>query len=249
MIDDIWKWGAIEELAPASIQTHTGKLDQALGSACVFGGAWLSHVASGLVANGINVAELCYDMWYSLQQGRSEATLVIVLAGASGGEGKSVLLKPLHNIFKDRVFNVTKEAGNFPLPESMGCQIAFLDEYRFDPDVISWATQCLWFDGSAASVGKPQDVRGMTGNMTYTGSAPIFITTKLEDLKELEYHAQIYSCTSVPWNADASMLLRRLKCYKFFCRAPMPRGKMEFCAHCFANPVQTHAAGRAATRS
>ena len=48
---------------------------------------------------------------------------MIVLAGAFGGEGKPVFPKPLHNVFKDRVVNVAKEAGNFRLLDIMGCQL------------------------------------------------------------------------------------------------------------------------------
>jgi hypothetical protein len=57
-------------------------------------------------------------------------------------------------------FNLTKENGNSPLLDLPLAKIAFLDDFRFDPDILSFATLCLWFDGStvgcvvASKIGK-----------------------------------------------------------------------------------------------
>ena len=176
----------------------------------------------------------------ALRQGRSETTPVIVLAGVQGGEGKSLFLKPLFSLFDGFVFNVPK-TGNFPLLDLMGAKVAFLDEYRFNPDVLSWADHCLWFDGSHVPIGRPQNEKGPSGNMTYKGTAPIFITTKLADMKDLEYQAQMNPDTGLPWDTDASMLLRRLKVFKFGCRKAKPSKQMKFCSRCFTNLLYSNA--------
>ena len=135
-------------------------------------------------------------------------------------QGKSVFLKCLIEIFTI-VFNFTKESGNFPLLDLPLAKIVFLDDHRFDPDVLSWATTCLWFDGSAVPIGRPQNEKGAApGNFMYKGSAPIFITTKLSDLTWLESQASINPYTNAPWDADASMLYRRLKIYKYTKKVP-----------------------------
>ena len=242
IIDDIWLWENVEEAAAAAARSREDALKVAAASPCTCKGAWASYVVASFIANGIDIAGLCHDVLDALLRGRSETTPVIVLAGLQGGEGKSVFLKPLHSIFQELVFAITKEAGNFPFLGLLGAKVAFLDEYRFDPEILSWASQCLWFDGSPVPVGRPQNVVGSSGNAVYKGTAPIFITTKLADLKWVEDSAQINVATGLPWDTDAAMLLRRLKVYKFTKRMAKPPSNFCFCASCFARLLQGQAA-------
>ena len=94
-------------------------------------------------------------------------------------------MKALLNVFPNAgsVFNISKESGNFPLLDLPNAKVVFLDEFRFDPRIISWASMCLWFDGSDVPIGRPQNMQGMSGNIVYKGTAPIFVTTKLSDLQ------------------------------------------------------------------
>ena len=117
-------------------------------------------------------------------------------------------------------------------------KVAFLDEYRFDPDVIDYATMCSWFDGSVVTITRPQNVAGAIGHDKYKGTAPIFITTKLEDLEWLAQRGSINPSTGSPYDADASMVYRRLKVHRFMHRVPKAR-QFSFCGHCFAQLVTT----------
>ena len=156
MIDDIWQWECIEQVVNVARRTRLESLAAAARGPCTCGGAWATFVVGSFMQNGINIAEICYDVLDALSRGRSETTPVIVLAGRSGGEGKSVFLKCLHGIFEGPGFVFgTPEAGNYPLLDLPHAKVAFLDDFRFDPDVISWAALCLWFDGSAST---PQNV-------------------------------------------------------------------------------------------
>ena len=130
------------------MRTRTESLSMASGSACTCAGKWLSFVIESFMDNGIDVAELCHGVWTALRDGRSETTPVVVLAGLSGGEGKSMFPKALLSVFAGHgfVFNITKESGNFPFIELPNAKVVFLDDYRFDPDIVSWGTMCLWFD-------------------------------------------------------------------------------------------------------
>jgi hypothetical protein len=79
------------------------------------------------------------------------------------------------------------------------------------------------------------------GNFMYKGSAPIFITTKAEDMAWLESHASINPCTNAPWDADASMLLRRLKVYKYTKKVAKPPARLKYCPRCFVDLVMAQA--------
>ena len=241
MIDDIWLWENIAEAAATAQRSRVEAAYFAAQAPCVCGGQWAALIRNSFWTNGIDARSLCHDIWVSLRDGRSEATPVVVLAGAQGGEGKSALLKPLLKIFQDGVFNVSKESGNFPLFELPLAKVAFLDEYRFDPAVVSFASLCLWFDGSELPIGRPQNIQGMSGNLTYKGSAPIFVTTKLQDLERLQAFASINPETGCPFDADASMLWRRLKVYRYTQKVPKPAHHCQFCARCFVDLLKAHA--------
>ena len=68
------------------------------------------------------------------------------------------------------------------------------------------------------------------------------MTTKLSDLETLEKVGAVNPETGKPADPEASMLLRRLKIYKYTKKLdPPPRGRFTACAHCFARLVLTHA--------
>ena len=86
--------------------------------------------------------------------------------------------------------------------------------------------------------------QGAASQDIYRGRAPIFITTKLDWLSRLEHAAQINPETGLPWNTDASMLLRRLKVFKFIKRVGKPERTVPFCKHCFATLLFAQAGAR-----
>ena len=107
---------------------------------------------------------------------------------------------------------------------------------------MPWPTLDVWFEGGPLPIGRPHNISGKTGKVVCKGTAPIFITTKLEDMERLAYWAEVNPATGAPWDTEASMLMRRLKVYSFKQRVPKPRQQIPFCKHCFAHLVQTQAA-------
>ena len=234
LIDDVWQWETVEDALRNAKENRLTGVRRAAQGQCVCGGLWLTAVVDSFLANKINVKDLCRDVLNALVQGRSETTPVIVLAGSSGGEGKSLFLKALVALFGDESVFQMPEKSNFPLLNlERGPKVSFLDEWRFVNKSISFSTQCLWFDGSPVPVARPQNVPGNAGNFLYRGSAPIFVTGKLEDILNLSEQAAIDPQTQNPKNADASMLFRRLKVHTYRVRIAKPP-KMSQCARCFA---------------
>ena len=248
LIDDIWTWEEIDDSALQQCRaTRLEAMAAAAGGDCVCGGQWLSYVTSSMLANGVPLAELCHDIHVAMQLGRGPATPVVVLAGAVGGEGKSIFLRALLNVFAaHRAVFPTPAKGNFPLLHLPEAKVCFLDEYRFNPDIVSYPQQQLWFDGGASPLSRPQNDKGSSGHFLYKGSAPIFITTTLADLDFLEAAAQPNPATGKPWDTEASMLLRRLKIYRFGVRQPKPAATMPHCPCCFARLVAAQATAYAA---
>ena len=100
--------------------------------------------------------------------------------------------------------------------------------------VLSYATQCLWFDGSTVAINRAQNVQGVTGHLQYGGTAPIFATGRLSDIQALADLAADNPATGNPFDSEASMLHRRLKVYPFTSQIAKPPAKTPFCGHCFA---------------
>ena len=117
-------------------------------------------------------------------------------------------------------------------------RIAVLDEWRFDQTVLRLATRFLWFEGKPVVVNRPQNP-GAVGHLLYTGTAPIFITTKqqyFDDLVAEARHAEVTDGQS-----EATMLLRRLELFLLAHKLPAPPAWIRDCPCCFARTVIQHA--------
>ena len=243
LIDDVWQWEEVEAAVAASQRSRVDCLREAATSQCVCAGEWPRFVASALLANGVNVGELASDVFASLDSGRGPRTPVIVLAGAQGGEGKSIFLKGLAAVFQPREVFHAPQPGSFPLLGLDMAKVAILDDFRFDQTVLSYQTQCLWFDGSGLPIARPQNQPGLYGHMVYSGTAPVFASTKLQEMEALAAAAAPRGEAGQPGDADASMLLRRLKVYTFGTRVPPPPGHFPACRRCFAQLILSQASG------
>ena len=241
LIDDIWAWEEVDASVELARRTRIQLLTDALQSACVCGGAWTRYVEASLEVNGIDAKALATDILQALDAGRGERTPVLVLAGRQGGEGKSMTLKPFFKVFRlpGQVFP-TPTHEKFPLQGLEASKVVFFDEFRFNPRIMPYSLMCLLFDGSAVPIARPQNVAGATGHFLYKGSSPIFMTTKLDALESLEAAGRPDPLTGIPASADASMVLRRLKVYKFERRIPRPEQKFSYCACCFARFLHQH---------
>ena len=213
LIDDVWQWERIETDLQYEKLGRMDTLHAAARGSCVCEGKWVATVVASFLANGIDIKELCKDVLHLLRVGRSPDTPVLALAGAFGGEGKSFFLKALLNVYGDDQVFESPVAGGFPLLGLHDSKVIFMDEWRFDTDVLPWSVQCLLYDGSHVPVKRPQNMQGITGHTKYKGTSPIFVTTKLADVEKLSQWAATDPDTGVPYDGDASMICRRLKVY------------------------------------
>ena len=94
LIDDLWLWENAEAEADEAGRSRLQSMSLAFESPCECNGEWPQYVNHSFRLNGIDAPQLCYDVNKALAQGRSETTPVVVVAGAAGGEGKSMFFKP-----------------------------------------------------------------------------------------------------------------------------------------------------------
>ena len=237
LIEAIWQWEDVDMVLEDVARSRMQTLRAAADGACVCSGMWPEIVTRTVLANNIPLDELCKDVVVSLQDGRSETTPVLVMAGARGGEGKSFFSKPLQELFGEYVFPCP-EPGTFPLLDLPGKKVVFLDDWRLNKAILPFETQCRWFDGSPVRVQRPHNQNGVTGHVVYQGTAPIFMTTKLCDIERLAKLSEVDPSSGSPKGTEASMVYRRLKIYKFHSRIAKPKGKkIKYCPACFAKLV------------
>ena len=212
LIEDIWRWESINQVVADAKRSVPECVEDALRRACVCGGAWLDFALDVLAHNDIRVSDIVDVFSVAFREGRSPVAPVVVFAGASGGEGKSFILKCLVAVFGAENVFFTPSHPAFPFLGIDGAKVVFLDDFRFLESVVPLATQCLWFDGSAVPIAKPQNQPGSTGHDIYHGTAPVFITTKAQDIEALR----------AAGDGDASMLLRRLRVFTFYTSGGSP---------------------------
>ena len=70
-------------------------------------------------------------------------------------------------------------------------------------------------------------------------SAPRSVATKRANLLQLDSWALDRPDTGTPWDANASMIWRRLKVYHFKKRVPKPPTTLKACPRCFAELLLT----------
>lgn len=194
LIDDLWQWETVTDVVASAKMTLVQVLEAAAQRPCVCENRWAPFVVGALVANKIPIGPLCFDIHRSLAMGRGATTPVLVLAGTKGGECKSTLFKGLQAVFGCENLFYAPPKGSFPLLGLEKASVCFLDDYRFDQTVLPFSVQCLWFDGSPVPVARPQSQAGQTGHSLYTATAPIFVTTKEQDLHRLALAAQPDEC-------------------------------------------------------
>lgn len=233
LIDDVWRWETVDDRLLVSQRSRTEALQEAMHAPCVCGGEWTKHVAESLHVNNIPAAELAHFIYLGLTQGRSETTPVVCLAGLQGGEGKSLIFYPLPAVLGEEMVQHHTASGAFPLLGIEGKKAVILDEWSFNQAAVSLSTQLIWFEGKPVPITRPQN--NSIGHFLYKGTAPIFITTPLQRMEPFLKQAEEAARCGV--SSEATMILRRLKLYKFERKVQKPSCQIPQCASCFASFV------------
>ena len=239
IIDDVWSWETVHEDLAIVATSRLERLQAVAQSPCVCQGVWRQYAEYALRANSIDPLGLCSDIYFSLAYGRHESLPVVTLVGKAGGEGKSFLLSPLAEVFGSEYVQTTPQSGQFPLLGLETKKAVFLDEWEFDRySPLSWSTQLMWFDNKAICITRPQN--NCNGHLIYRGTAPIFITAKLKNVGPMHERAQAAAAEGK--SSDDTMMMRRLRCYLFTEKLPIPVGVVvPQCGCCWSQMILGYA--------
>ena len=101
--------------------------------------------------------------------------------------------------------------------------MVWLDDWRFNEDIVSWAVQLLWFEGASFVIARPQNL--YSGHLRYVKDDPLFITTLQADLHALKGKLK---------QGDVDMMVKRLKVIEFKQKVTIPNHVAKGCCSCFA---------------
>ena len=231
IVEKSWKVQHVEDYIAFQAKTRWQVLQDAQDNACTCNGAWAGHAQQILQQNGIQEAQWCQAMATALKDGRAKGALVCH-AGLHGNEGKSFLFRPLLKVFgPDAVFVAPPSKSSFPLMGLEKARLAFLDDWRFNEDVIPYALQLLWFEGAPFIISRPQNQ--FSGHLRYSKDDPVFITTLSADITELKGKKFLQQ-------GDVDMMLKRLLVFNFTKPIQIPKHVIQGCGHCFAHFLLRH---------
>ena len=173
----------VMEEAPLRIEsskrTRIDMLHDATKQECKCHGRWPRAARDLLRQNDIDESSITTAIFNAMLKGRSKNNCVC-LCGRYGNEGKSFMLAPLAEIFSaDQLFR-TPSPGNFPLLGIEHSRVLLWDDWRWNESTLKIQTLLLLLEGQPLHVPRPQNRFG--GHFTWTGTSPVFITGRVDDL-------------------------------------------------------------------
>lgn len=224
-VERLWRLENAERDVALASKTRLSFLMDAAETACICGGSYPRAARQILEANQINEAEFTTAIFLNLLHGRKKG-LSVALLGVGGNEGKTFLLAPMRAIFPRGSVYGSPQQSSFPLLGIEGARVCLWDDWRFSAQVLHINTQLLLMEGAEVTVSRPQNSHH--GHLVYTGSAPFFLTGRLDDIYTVK--------NGVTWN-DLQMLHKRLKVFKFHHVVDSPDIGIEKCASCWARMI------------
>lgn len=225
IVQRLWKLENAEHDVAQASKTRLSFVMDAAQTACICSGAYPRAFRQTLQQNQINEAEFTSAIFLNLLHGRKKG-LSVALLGVGGNEGKTFLLAPMRSIFPPQSVYGTPQQSSFPLLGIEGSRVCLWDDWRFSAQVLHISTQLLLMEGAEVTVNRPQNLHH--GHLTYTGSAPFFITGRLDDIYTVK--------SGVTWN-DLQMLHKRLTIFKFHHVVDSPDIGIPKCPSCWARLI------------
>ncbi|CAE7584192.1 unnamed protein product [Symbiodinium sp. CCMP2592] len=197
---------------------------EAARTPCSCQGVWLHAARERLATNGLDPASFWQCIYQALRDGRRKGN-TLCLTGRYGNEGKSSLLRPLFHVFPQSVFT-SPTSRSFPLIMLPRKRVVFLDDWRWNGEIIPMNQQLLWLEGAALQISVPQNTA--RGHIEYADTAPIFVTCSVLELEVCGKHVT---------PSDFAMLQKRLRVFHFSRPLERPMDNLVYCASCWSRCV------------
>jgi hypothetical protein len=173
-VEDFVKWAwALEGGVPAPPPVdRIARLREVADSGeCVCGGRWTPAAEYLLDLQKVDSRSFRALVTRALQLGRRKDVNVLVTGVPDAG--KTFVFKPLAKIY--RAFQTRGQRERFPLQGLPGCDVAVLQDVRYESFGLCWDDWLRWGDGETLMINVPRNVAG-AASLEYEGTAPLFAT-------------------------------------------------------------------------
>lgn len=194
-------------------------------SSCISGcdEKWYKSAKQVLANNNINLYYFACAMRQALTKGRQKNTNILIVGPTNCG--KSFLLNPLELVFKAFINPATSKYAWIGLDE---CEIAFLNDFRWSSEIISWSDFLLLLEGQTVHLPRPKNQFASDMLIHRSNTIPFFATSKTE----IEYIGRYNERDQ----RESDMMSSRWMTFKFFKQIEKPE-HIEPCPKCFAKFV------------
>ena len=185
---------------------------------------WLKMAKEVLKNNKINVFVFAEALRQAFTRGRAKGVNILLLGETNCG--KSFLLEPIELIFKTFTKPATGSYAWIGLDE---CEVAFINDFRWSPEVIAWSDFLLLLEGATVKLPRPKNLFATDLCIDRTNKIPFFATSK-EPIQ--------FSKFNVIDQKETDMMSSRWRTFNFTYQIPAKEMiSMEPCPACFCNLV------------
>lgn len=224
VIATAWEMEGASEALARSRSSRLEILEKALQNPCneQCNGRWLECAKQLLEWNDISKATFTLAIRNLLLQGRGKFRNVLLKGPAN--TGKTFLLNPLNVVYKAFTNPAT---SNFAWVGAEKAEVIFLNDFRWNPQIIQWHDLLLMLEGQPVHLPAPKS--HFCKDLEFNSDTPIFCTTK---------HDLVYVKGGVIDERETEMMAVRWYSFQFR-RQIAQRDQISVppCARCFAELI------------
>ena len=186
-------------------------------------GQWLVAAREVLQRNEINSYVFADALRTAFRCGREKFVNIFLYGNTN--MGKSFLLTPLEHLFKAFV---NPANGRYAWVGLDTCDVAFLNDFRYSAEMISWSDFLLLLEGATVHLPRPRNMFSTDLCIHHTNKIPFFATSS-EPLVKSNRQAD---------EKENDMMNSRWKFFAFTKKIPEDQmRKINPCVNCFSNLV------------
>lgn len=227
LIADTWKMQDSPKTLERSNMSRMSLIRQSFEGRCSddCAGEWLKCAKEVLKNNRINIFNFAFAIRQSLTKGRQKHVNILMVGPTNCG--KSFLLNPLEIIFKAFVNPATGKYAWVGLDE---CEVAYLNDFRWNPETIAWSDFLLLLEGQTVHLPRPKNQFATDMRISRENTIPLFATSK----GPIEYVGKFNSRD----DRETDMMTSRWNKFELYEQIPKEKAKhMEPCPRCFSELV------------
>ena len=186
-------------------------------------GKWFRCAKEILQNNQVNMYYFARAIRQALKVGRQKNTNVLITGPTNCG--KSFLFDPLELAFKAFVNPANGKYAWISLDE---CEVAYLNDFRWSPEMITWSDFLLLLEGQTVHLPRPKNMYATDMRIDRSNTIPFFATSK----SEIEYIGKFNQRDE----RENDMMSSRWLTIRFSKQIENPQ-HVEPCTKCFAKLV------------